>query len=286
MPINRDGAITRGTRENLIRGLRAKPMSPAAVDAALHQAVEFSEQLVATYSNAIAQGEVGPGGSGTASDAPIIGSRPPSVLLYGRVQSGKTAAMILTSALCLDNNFRVIIVLTADNVALVQQTANRFKALDGPRVFSSAKDDTYEWDGQEDDVREDIANDGLVLVCAKDAFHLPRILQFLQQIDAPSYPALVFDDEADAATPDTTLAARTSARAGAPQFPSTINRRVIENQRPGEEGESIREVFPHALYVQVTATPYILFLQRSSSAIRPSITFPLVSVREHLESVE
>jgi len=95
--------------------------------------------------------------------------------MYGRVQSGKTAAMVLTSALCLDNGFRIIVVLTSDNVALVKQTASRFKALDGPRVFSSYKEESYEWEGQENELREDIASDGLVLVCAKDAFHLPRV---------------------------------------------------------------------------------------------------------------
>jgi hypothetical protein len=147
--------------------------------------------------------------------------------------------------------------------------------LDGPRVFSSSKGDAYEWEGQENELRQDIGTDGLVLVCAKDAFHLPRVIQFLQQIEAPSYPALVLDDEADAATPDTTLAARSSGRINAPQYASTINRRVVENQRPGEEGESIREVFPHSLYVQVTATPYLLFLQRNDSAIRPNVTFLL-----------
>ncbi len=181
--------------------------------------------------------------------------------------------MILTSALALDNGFRVIVVLTADNVALVQQTANRFKALDGPRVFSSTKEDTYEWEGQEDELRQDIANDGLVIVCAKSAFHLPAFIQFLIEIEAPSYPALIFDDEADAATPDTTLAARTSGRASAPNFASTINRRVIENLRPGEEGESIREVFAHSIFVQVTATPYLLFLQRTDSPLRPNSIF-------------
>jgi hypothetical protein len=195
--------------------------------------------------------------------------------MYGRVQSGKTAAMILTSALCLDNGFRVAVVLTANNVALVQQTANRFKALDGPRVFSTVTEDVYEWEGQEDELAQDIVGDGLVLVCAKDAFHLPRVIQFLQQVEAPSYPAVVFDDEADAATPDTTLAARSSGRPTAPAVPSTINRRVIENPAPGEEGESIGEILPHSLYVQVTATPFLLFLQRQASRIRPSVTFLL-----------
>src|SRR5258707_10367431 len=119
-----------------------------------------------------------------------------SVSLRGRFQSGKTAASSMSYALGLDNGFRVIVVLAADNVALVQQTANRFKALDGPHVFSSTKDDAYEWEGQEDELRQDIANDGLVIVCAKSAFHLPAFIQFLTEIEAPSYPALIFDDEA------------------------------------------------------------------------------------------
>jgi hypothetical protein len=275
MPINLTGPVIQGTRRNLVQGLRARPMPETAVNAALEQAGRFAEQLIETYSADVAAGEVGPGGTARASEEAILGARAPTALMYGRVQSGKTAAMILTSALCLDNGFRVIVVLTADNVALVEQTTNRFKALDGPRIFSSVKLDGYEWEGQEDELRQDIATDGLVLVCAKDAFHLPRVIQFLQQIEAPGYPALVFDDEADAATPDTTLAARSSGRSNAPQFPSTINRRVLENQRPGEEGESIGELFPHSLYVQVTATPYLLFLQRSDSRIRPNVTFLL-----------
>jgi hypothetical protein len=275
MPINEDGQVTRGTCQNLVQGLRARSMMPEAVNAALAQAVQFTQQLADSYSAQVAPGEVGEDGSARASEDPIVGDQPPTVLLYGRVQSGKTAAMILSSALAFDNGFRVIVVLTADNVALVQQTANRFKALDGPRVFSSTKEDAYEWEGQEDELRQDIASDGLVIVCAKSAFHLPAFIQFLTEIEAPSYPALIFDDEADAATPDTTLAARSSGRASAPNFASTINRRVIENSRPGEEGESIREIFPHSVFVQVTATPYLLFLQRSDSALRPNNVFLL-----------
>lgn len=241
----------------------------------LAQVTEFTNRIVDTYEAEVAAGEVGRNGSGQASDAEILAERPPTCLLYGRVQSGKTAAMILTSALCLDNGFKVIIVLTADNVALVEQTANRFKDLAGPRVFSTVRDDVYEWEGQEDAIRQDVQRDGLVLVCAKDAFHLPEILNFLQQIEAPAHPALVFDDEADAATPDTTLAARTAGRPNAPAHASTIHRRVVANTAPGEEGESVNEVVPHSLFVQVTATPFILFLQRRGSRMRPNVTFVL-----------
>lgn len=275
MPIDRNGPVVRGTRRNLIIGVRARPMREEAVDAALEQAGAFTEKLVDTYESQVAQGEVGSDGIGRATGEPIIGERPPTALLYGRVQSGKTAAMVLTSALCLDNGFKVIVVLTADNLALVDQTAKRFKALQGPRVFSTNKDGDYEWRGQEEELRRDVARDGVVLVCAKDSFHLREVLQFFQDIEAANYPALIFDDEADAATPDTTLEARTSGRPNAPPHSSTINRRVIENTRPGEEGESVNETFPHSLFVQVTATPYVLFLQRSDSRLRPDFTFLL-----------
>ena len=271
MPITTAGPVARGTRRNLIAGLRAKAMTAAAVDVV----TLFTRQLADAYEAQVAAGEVGTGGSARASDADILAARPPTALMYGRVQSGKTAAMTLTTALALDNGFRVVIVLTTDNLQLVTQTANRFKVIDGPRVFSTITDDRYEWEGQEEDIAADLPRDGLILVCAKDAFHLPRVIQFLADIDASSYPAIVFDDEADAATPDTTLAARSAGRASAPNVASTIYRRVIANEAPGEEGESINEILPHSLYVQVTATPYLLFLQRQDARTRPNIPFLL-----------
>ena len=276
MPVETNGAVTRGTRQNLIDGLRGSPMRSDAVDAVMQQAVAFTERLVEIYSNDVAQGEVGQGGSGVASEEPILGARPPRALLYGRIQSGKTVGMILTSALCLDNGFRIVVVLTTDNVALVRQTAARFKDLDGPRVFSGAKEgSSYEWEGQEDQIREFTSTDGLVLVCAKNSFNLPQVIRFLQQIDASTHPVLVLDDEADAATPDTTLAARSAEKPTAPAFASTMHRLVTENDRPGHEGFSLGEMLPHSLYVQVTATPYVLLLQKRDAQMRPTETFLL-----------
>lgn len=275
MAIKRDGRVTTGTSANLVTGLRSAPMSQAAVNAVRAQVDVFAELLINTYSGEIASGEVGLDGSGEAGDQPILGDRPPRILMYGRVQSGKTVAMILASALCLDNGFKVVVVLTTDNVALIRQTAARFKDLDGPRVFSSVKDEAYEWEGQEEELRDFVATDGVVLVCAKDAIHLPRVMRFLQQIDASRYPVLILDDEADAATPDTTLAARLAGRANAPQFPSTIHRYLVENEHPNQAGLSFGEILPHSMFVQVTATPQVLFLQRIDAALRPTETFLL-----------
>lgn len=277
MAIRHDGPVTTGTVNSLVEGVRSSPMRPEAVDAVLGQVARFAQQLVDTYSSQIAPGEVGDGGNGRATEDAILANRPPRALLFGRVQSGKTVSMILTSALCLDNGFRVVVVLTTDNVALVRQTAARFKDLDGPRVFAAIKDSgrDYEWAGQEEELRESIDTDGLVLVCSKNAFRLPEVIAFLQSVSAAEYPVLVLDDEADAATPDTTIAARTGGATNAPPYASRINRLVTGNDRPGETGLSLTEQLPHSLYVQVTATPYVLLLQTQSAELRPTTTFLL-----------
>lgn len=54
-----------------------------------------------------------------------------------------------------------------------------------------------------------------------------------------------------------------------------IHSLVVENVRPGEQGQSALEVLPHGIYVQVTASPFFLVLQRSSSSIRPTLPFLL-----------
>jgi hypothetical protein len=247
-------------------------MAEESVERVFDQAAAFVQRVVDAYDRDVAPGEVGRDGSGVASHAPPTKEGGTNGLLYGRVQSGKTVAMIAATALALDNGFRLVVVLTANNVTLVRQTAERFRNLEGVQVQSTATDGPdYEWEGQEADLAEDLAEEGLVLVCAKESTtHLRNVVRLLQELDAAGHPALVFDDEADAATPDTTLAARTLGRPNAPQYPSPTFRHVVENEFPGEEGASIRAVLPHHVFVPVTATPFILFLQRGDSPLRPN----------------
>jgi hypothetical protein len=272
--VRTDGPCVTATKQNLRDGVRGRPLSEPAVEDIFAQAAAFVQRSVNAYEADIAAGEVGAvEGAGFASNEPPLHEGGVTGLLYGRVQSGKTAAMIAATALALDNGFRLAIVLTANNVTLVRQTAERFRALGRGTVLSTAKEgNDYEWEGQEDDLADDLTEEGLVLVCAKEATHLPNVIRLLQELDAAGHPAIVFDDEADAATPDTTLAARTEGRQNAPEYPSTTFRRVVENTGPGEEGDSIREVLPHHLFIQVTATPYVLFLQHGASPLRPKFT--------------
>ena len=249
-------------------------MSREALNDVVDQARDLLSEIVAAYSAEVAPGEVGAGGSARASLARAHGGEGPTGLMYGLIQSGKTVAMILSSALAVDNRFRVIVVLTANNVNLVKQTAQRFEALDGPLIYSSnaTAGGEYEWEAERGNIERHLGSHGVVFVCAKEANHQRALIAFLREIGAANYPALIFDDEADHATPDTTLARRAAGRPNAPAHGSTTYRLTIENDAVAEAGESIREVLRHNVFVQVTATPYGLLLQRYESPLRPKFT--------------
>src|SRR5262249_44063394 len=138
-----DGACLAGTLDQLQSGVAAKPMPSAALVKVRGDALGLLSKVLGAYASGVAPGEVGANGNATASDAPPTSGRCPTGLLYGRVQSGKTVAMITFCAAAIDNGFRVIVVLTSDFVKLVEQTADRFAALDGPLIKSALQSDNW-----------------------------------------------------------------------------------------------------------------------------------------------
>jgi hypothetical protein len=265
-----DGDVLTDTRAAQVEGANGSPMPIEALDAVREQVQRLMTKLLRAYEDEVAVGEVGPSGSAIASTAPPK-QRCPTGLLYGLVQSGKTLAMITATAMALDNGFRVIVVLTSDNVSLVKQTADRFRALRGVNVKDST--DIGSWLDDGEHLRTTIGEGGLVLVLAKNSSHLDRFIEFLRAVGAPQYPALILDDEADQASLDTNTAKRaTAVRKGKTTevVATAINRKTNENLDPKEKGNSIREVLRHHVYLQVTATPYALLLQNPDNALRPS----------------
>jgi hypothetical protein len=262
-----DGPCLTETLQNLGEGLGngGKKMPPEVTLKVKADAVGLLERVVKAYESDVAEDEVGATGAGVASGAPPIKDCPTG-LLYGRVQSGKTVAMIALSAAALDNGFRVIVVLTSDNVKLVEQTAKRFEGLAHALVLSSTRPDA--WEDDKEHVAEHVAGNGVVLISAKNPRHLEKLVGYLETIGAGGYPALILDDEADQATLDTTAASRAAGRAGLQ--PSTIN--VLTVGGDEEEGQSVRERLHHHVFVQVTATPYALLLQNVGDKLRPVFT--------------
>jgi hypothetical protein len=264
-----DGPCLTATLANLEAGYGARPMRPEVLSKVRGDAVSLLEDVLQTYATNVAPGEVGASGSCRAGTVEPSSGRCPTGLLYGRVQSGKTAAMIAFSAAAIDNGFRVIVVLTTDFLKLVEQTAERFGALDGALIKSSLG--VKRWQADLEHVAKHVGDRGVVFICTKNQAHLAALVEFLADIDAANYPALVLDDEADQATLDTRTRSRASGRKTTPTPPSTIYRKAVED----EEGQSIRQTLRHHVFVQVTATPYALLLQNVDNPLRPSFTYLL-----------
>jgi Z1 domain len=188
-----------------------------------------------------------------------IPPRPVTGLVYGRIQSGKTRAMIASTAMAFDNRFKISVVMTSNINDLVSQTHIDF-TLGIPGITTFTKDS---------DLTREVANtrmylergDGrLLIICSKGATSLRNISQFLRAIGANGFPTILFDDEGDQASLDTNTRRRSRTR-GASVAPSTIND-IIQN--------TLRRAVPKHVYVSVTGTPQAVLLQSADSTHRPS----------------
>jgi hypothetical protein len=261
-----DGPCLSGTLDKLEVGTATKPMPREALARVKVDALGLLEKVLQAYDTKVARGEVGATGSSLATAADPVGGGCPTGLLYGRVQSGKTVAMITFTAAAIDNGFRVVVVLTSDFVKLVEQTADRFAALDGPLVRNCLMSES--WSVDLEHLRKHIGKHGVVFICTKNQQRLSDLVDFLKDVGAANYPALVLDDEADQATLDTTVQARSSGRKNAPTQASAIHRMTVQD----DEGQSIRQTLRHHAFIQVTATPYALLLQNVENELRPTFT--------------
>ncbi len=226
-------------------------MPPAALAKVKSDALDLLARVVTVYQADIAQGEVGAAGDAKAGKSKP--KRPCTGLLYGRIQSGKTVAMIALVAAAIDNGFRVIVVLTSDNVKLVAQTTDRFAVLEGPNTLDALNPSAWETDDKH--IGKHLGK-GVVFVCSKNKTRLDGLIAFLKKVGAPDYPALILDDEADQATLDAHI-----GQDGVD--PTAIHTRVANE---------LRTTLRHHVFLQVTATPYALLLQSVGTQLRPSFT--------------
>jgi hypothetical protein len=220
-------------------------------------AVEVVQNCVNVYSKTFGSGDVGATGTGNVSNHYKSKNNDDKIpygttgLIYGKVQSGKTNTTIATLALAQANQFRCFIVLTSDNTWLGKQTADRFanQLKGGPVVFN-----WEEWRSDPEEFAQqllDYINDtGVVLVSTKNVRHLDNLLKVLKSAKARNVPTLIFDDEADNASPNTNEAKQ--AKKGKDTVPDSA---IFE--KIGK----IREEVANHIYLQITATPQSLLLQ-------------------------
>lgn len=171
-------------------------------------------------------------------------------LLYGLIQSGKTSIITVAAAMAADNGFQCAVILTSDIDLLYDQTLERVrKALPGLNILGK-----NDWRDAQKFERQ-LRMPPFVIVCSKNGRKLSGLLEAFKAAHARGISAMIVDDEADQASLNTYTSKR-----GAQV--SKINE-VITN---------FRNFFRVNTYLQVTATPQALFLQRPDGFYRPSFT--------------
>ena len=169
------------------------------------------------------------------------------IMLLGKIQSGKTRAFTGLMALAFDNRFDMVFILTKNSKALVQQTYKRMR-----REFS---DFIHDNEIEVFDIMKAIEgltdyelDKKIVIVAKKEKRNLDRISDFISNYTIQQRKAcLIIDDEAD-----TTGIGFSKVKDSDDEFDlRTVASKVNE----------IRGSLDGCVFVQVTATPYALYLQ-------------------------
>lgn len=180
-------------------------------------------------------------------------------MLLGKIQSGKTKTFMAIIGLAFDNHFDIAVILTKGTKALAKQTYARVKQEfathvneDRLQVFDimtiPGSLTRYELDQK------------LVFIVKKQVDNLDRLIELL----CVKYPqlanrrVLVVDDEADYAS----VGFRKSEG-------------EIEANTTTYQLETLRQRVPKAAFLQVTATPYALYLQPTDLIVKDQAFRPV-----------
>lgn len=178
-------------------------------------------------------------------DTSTTGDRPG--MLLGKIQSGKTRAFVGVIARAFDRGFDIAVVFTKGTKTLSAQTVARLGS--DLREFID-EDEILVFDIMQPPgkLTKSERRRKLVIVAKKQAKNLERLLHFFDT-DYPELKerrVLIVDDEADLASI---------------RFVHKKNDPDIEQGKIAEQMDSMRRLVEKVAYLQVTATPYSLYLQ-------------------------
>lgn len=142
--------------------------------------------------------------AGDTQTEPAVG------IMIGKVQSGKTSNFIGLTALALDNQYKMVIVLGGTKNNLVSQNKNRIK-----QYFEGSKDVlVLACGGEKEDNDPSVLNPvflndqfklkkKVILVTLKRSQNIELVSTSIASCNFGSSPVLIIDDEGDEATPNT-----------------------------------------------------------------------------------
>jgi hypothetical protein len=178
-------------------------------------------------------------------DTSTSGDRPG--MLLGKIQSGKTRAFVGVIARAFDRGFDIAVVFTKGTKTLSAQTVSRLA--NDLREFID-EDEVLVFDIMQPPgkLTKSEQRRKLVIVAKKQAKNLERIINFFDTDypDLKGRKVLIVDDEADLASI---------------RFVRKKDQPDIEQGKIADQMDTMRRLVAKVAYLQVTATPYSLYLQ-------------------------
>jgi Z1 domain/Type III restriction enzyme, res subunit len=182
------------------------------------------------------------------------------IILLGKIQSGKTKTFLGIAALAFDNEYDIAVILTKPTTALAKQTCKRVTK-EFAEFLESDQVKVYDILELPERLTQFELNQKLIFVVKKQTHNLERLSEALRR----TYPQLatrrilIIDDEAD------------NASIGYVQDKELgLQLRTIAGQV-----DDLRRTLPSTSFLQVTATPYSLYLQPEGSPLPNTALAPV-----------
>ncbi len=191
-------------------------------------------------------------------DTATTGDRPG--MLLGKIQSGKTRAFVGVIARAFDRGFDIALVLTKGTKTLSAQTVARLAGDFGEFI---EEDEFLVFDIMQPPgklVRSELKRK-LVVVAKKQTDNLRRLIQFFDKDypDLKNKTVLLVDDEADLASI---------------RFVRKRDQPYVEQGKIADQIDALRRMVAKIAFLQVTATPYSLYLQPENYSDRDYVFKP------------
>ena len=169
------------------------------------------------------------------------------IMMLGKIQSGKTRAFIGLIALGFDNGFDMALILTKNSKALVDQTRKRMRS-EFREAISNNDVDVFDIIKMNDGLTDYELDKKIIIVAKKEKTNLDRISTFISTYTIEQRKnCLIIDDEAD------------TTGIGFERVKDTEDE--FDLRRVSSKVNEIRGSLDGCVFVQVTATPYALYLQ-------------------------
>ena len=167
------------------------------------------------------------------------------IMMLGKIQSGKTRAYTGLIALAFDNGFDMVFILSKNSKALINQTVSRMKKEFQEFIYNYevVVSDIMKFNTRISGYQLEQKN---IIIAKKEKNNINRLIDFINSYSINEKKCLIIDDEAD-----TTGIGYNKVKGQDEYTLRMVSSKVNE----------MRGTFDGCVFVEVTATPYALYLQ-------------------------